>query len=606
MKTMTETFDIACYARISVDLEMDRDNTSIENQKSIMKDYVKSHFPGSKISFFEDRDKSGYTFDQREGYQKMRKGLIDKTYDILIIKDFSRFSRRNSKGLVELEDLRDAGVRIISINDNIDYPTNDDWFKIQFLFLTNEMPVTDASRKVKSVIKRRQEEGKWICSVPYGYVITNTKTGAIAINPAAAAVVKKIFELYLKGWGYKKIANYMTDHHIPTPRMDERTRKEQEGEETKIKAKSTWSIVTVSTILSNDFYIGTLREGKYTRAKINGVDVKKDVSEHIVFENHHEPIIDYRTFSNVQDELKKRSTSHYRGIKKYPNVYSGILRCGDCGSPMFSLSRSGTRAAYHCGAYNNRGLKGCSSHHVRVDFLDSLIKTYIETLKYTTADMIEKLNRSIQSESQSLDNNDDAANVIQKQLDDTTNELKILTRQKARDIAKNPQNEKIIEETYDSLIQDCELRIDGLRNQLLLCVDKRNAIIRVNRVAQTTIDIMDRILQKKNLDRQDINFLVDVIYVYEDHIHIKLKSDIESVLTSGKLPNEVTLDNLDDFSNIMRQFGITADQKSKRHLDKTYSVNVISSGDPLLITLTKEEMFLHGMLSIEKRISAIK
>ena len=398
----------------------------------------------------------------------------------------------------------------------------------------------------------------------------------------------------------------MTDHHIPTPRMDERTRKEQEGEETKIKAKSTWSIVTVSTILSNDFYIGTLREGKYTRAKINGVDVKKDVSEHIVFENHHEPIIDYRTFSNVQDELKKRSTSHYRGIKKYPNVYSGILRCGDCGSPMFSLSRSGTRAAYHCGAYNNRGLKGCSSHHVRVDFLNSLIKTYIETLKYTTADMIEKLNRSIQSESQSLDNNDDAANVIQKQLDDTTNELKILTRQKARDIAKNPQNEKIIEETYDSLIQDCELRIDGLRNQLLLCVDKSNAIIRVNRVAQTTIDIMDRILQKKNLDRQDINFLVDVIYVYEDHIHIKLKSDIESVLTSGKLPNEVALDNLDDFSNVMQQFGINANQKSKKHLDKTYSVNVVSSGDPLLITLTKEEMFLHGMLSIEKRISAIK
>ena len=65
------------------------------------------------------------------------------------IKDFSRLSRRNSRGLVELEDLRDAGVRIISIGDGIDFP-NDDWLKIQFQFLINEMPVTDMSKKVRN------------------------------------------------------------------------------------------------------------------------------------------------------------------------------------------------------------------------------------------------------------------------------------------------------------------------------------------------------------------------------------------------------------------------------------------------------------------------
>lgn len=75
-------------------------------------------------------------------------------YDILIVKDFSRFSRRNSRGLVELEDLRDAGLRIISIGDGIDFPNDDDWVKIQFQFLMNEMPVTDTSRKVRSVVKQ--------------------------------------------------------------------------------------------------------------------------------------------------------------------------------------------------------------------------------------------------------------------------------------------------------------------------------------------------------------------------------------------------------------------------------------------------------------------
>ena len=148
---MTETYDIAGYCRISVDEEMDRDNTSIENQKAIIEDYVKQKFPGSTLTFYEDRDHSGYTFEKREGYQKMRPLLMGHQYDILIVKDFSRFSRRNSRGLVELEDLRDNGVRIISIGDNVDFPTFDDWTVIQFRFMMNEMPVTD-TRDRKSVV----------------------------------------------------------------------------------------------------------------------------------------------------------------------------------------------------------------------------------------------------------------------------------------------------------------------------------------------------------------------------------------------------------------------------------------------------------------------
>ena len=267
---MSIKYSIAGYCRISVDEEMDRDNTSIENQKAIIADFVKRKFPDSTLDFYEDRDRSGYTFEQREGYQELRKKMLRLEYDILIIKDFSRFSRRNSKGLVELEDLRDAGMRIISIGDNIDYPTYDDWTAIQFRFLINEMPVTDTSKKVKSVIKRRQEECKWICAVPYGYVMINNKTMQFEVDEPAAEVVRDIFDRYNSGWGYKKIANYLTDKHIPTPRMCEKMRREAKGEECKREVKQTWSIITVSEILQNDFYIGTLRQGKYRRKKING------------------------------------------------------------------------------------------------------------------------------------------------------------------------------------------------------------------------------------------------------------------------------------------------------------------------------------------------
>ena len=140
----------------------------------------------------------------------MRKKLVTHQYDILIVKDFSRFSRRNSRGLVELEDLRDAGVRIISIGDGIDFPNDDDWLKIQFQFLINEMPVTDTSKKVRNVIKRRQADGKWICAAPYGYIINQRQE--FEIVPTEADIVRTIFRLYNEeGWGY------LTDQGIPTP-----------------------------------------------------------------------------------------------------------------------------------------------------------------------------------------------------------------------------------------------------------------------------------------------------------------------------------------------------------------------------------------------------
>ncbi len=531
---LTLTQEIAGYCRISVDEELDRDNTSIENQKKIIEEFVKAKFPKCKLSIYEDRDRSGYTFEQREGYQQLRKKLMNGDINVLIVKDFSRFSRRNSKGLVELEDLRDAGVRIISIGDAIDYPTYDDWTAIQFRFLINEMPVTDTSKKVRSVISRRQADGEWICSVPYGYVISNMKKQEISVVMDEAEVVRKVFELYNGGWGYKKIANYLTDKKIPTPRMKEIQRAEERGDECKLKAKPEWSIVTMQGILSNDFYIGTLRQHKYTRKKIHGADTKVDESEHFVFENHHEAIIDYKTWAYTQEQLKKRSTTHYRGVKKYDNVYSGFLFCGDCGSPMFSMSRRDIAPAYTCGTYHKRGLKGCSSHHIRVDFLDSILKEYVKKVRDNSQDMIKELETSIKKESTEVKESENTFSLLENQLSDAKDELKAVKKRKIKEIAKADKDTvEIIEETYAEIEEELIHRIKGLQNQMNLSVDKRNDIIRINRLAKTAIDIFNDILNKKNLDKKDLELIIDKIIVFEDRIHVKLKADIDNLLKVG-------------------------------------------------------------------------
>ena len=579
---MTERYSIAGYARISVDDELDRDNTSIENQKSIIGDFVKTHFPGSELTFFEDRDRSGYTFEQREQYQIMRGELMAHRLDILVVKDFSRFSRRNSRGLVELEDLRDAGVRIISIGDNIDFPNDDDWLKIQFQFLINEMPVTDTSRKIKAVIQRRQADGKWICAAPYGYVVN--KKSEFEIVPEQAAVVRKIYALYNSGLGYKKIANALSDEGIPTPRMAEKIRIEAEGLECRLNPKSTWSIVTVQEILDNDFYIGTLRQGKYTRAKINGKDVKRNEADHIVIENHHPPIIDYRIFATTREMRERRTRSNYRGIKKYSNTYSGFLRCGDCGSPMFCRNRPDLAPAYLCGMYFKYGKARCSAHTIRVDRLDALVKNYIQKLITSSGEMFEELNDEIMkagaAEMQKL-----PTKRLEELASDLREEMKATKRQRIRDIMKHPENEDALSETYDELESDLQKKIDAVAKQLKILSDQNNDRIRAERSVTTVTEVFEEILKKDSRTAQDIGLIVNQITVFSDHVEIELQPDVSAIIEAAGNPVSTPV------------------TPTSAATETSLPVDIISSGDPPQTTLTKTIIFSFHIFQLCQRIS---
>lgn len=595
---------IAAYMRISVDTEKDRDNTSIENQRRIIRTYVKQTFPDAMVDYYEDRDKSGYTFEQREDYQRMRPLLMDGTYDILIIKDFSRFSRRNSRGLVELEDLRDAGVRIISIGDGIDYPTYDDWNNIQVRFLLNEMPVTDASKKVRRVVESRQNDANWICAVPYGYYFVDTKNMVFEVDEQAAVVVREIFSLYNKGWGYKKIANYLTEKNIPTPRMLEKERKEAEAIkskgkiEVKIKASPVWAVPSISGILQNDFYIGTLRQHKYTRRNINGTDKKLDEEEHKVFENHHTAIVDVKEYMKAQQNLKARTKSNYRGVKKYDNVYSGLLFCGDCQSPMFSMSRSDLAPAYTCGTYHKRGLKGCTSHHTRVDVLDTMLKKYIERVMKNSEKMIAELEKAIKTEPQTMRTSASTIAQLEVELAKARESYKATQKQKIRELMKADEtNRDIIEETYEEMEAELLQKIDGLEKQLEMTVERRNTTIEVNRIAKTALQIFHDILEKDKLDKDDLLLIVDKIMVYDGidaRIDIQLKPDITMLLETGTLTEEELEEagyrgKVVNFNwDIEGNLSATIVQKVRNQKDKAFGVNVICGGDPLEIFTDRE------------------
>ena len=339
-------------------------------------------------------------------------------------------------------------------------------------------------------------------------------------------------------------------------------------------------------ILDNDFYIGTLRQGKYTRAKINGRDIKRNDDEHIVIENHHQAIIDYRTFAITRALREKRSRSNYRGVKINDNVYSGFLQCGDCGSPLFAMSRSDLAPAYTCGTYHRRGLKGCTSHHIRVDKLDELLKGYVRKLADSSAAMLEQLNEELKRETEQVAETEQSADNLAAVLADLTEELKVTKRQRIREIMKKPEQEASIEALYDEMEADLQKKIDGINHQIDLLSDKRNTIIQVNRVAKTAIDVFRDILEKDKLERNDLELLIDKILVFEDHLEIKLKTDIDTLLRCGTLPAET--EEAANFSEGTENIENTLIQSSKGREDKVFRVSVISNGDPLEIYTTRE------------------
>ena len=305
-----------------------------------------------------------------------------------------------------------------------------------------------------------------------------------------------------------------------------------------------------------------------------------------MFENHHQAIIDYRTFATTRALREKRTTSSYRGVKINDNTYSGFLFCGDCGSPMFAMSRSDLKDAYRCGEYHKRGLKACTSHHIRVDKLDEVVKAYVRKVKDSSSEMLARLNADLDREDEDIEETERSAEHLAEVLADLQEELKATKRQRIRDIMKHPENEETLEETYDELENDLLHRIEGLNHQIAMTEDKRNTIIQVNRVARTAIEVFDDILRKPKLERNDLELMLQRINVYEDHIEIQLKADIDSILKSGTLPAET--EDTANFKLGTENIENTLIQSSKGHEDKVFRVHVISNGDPLEIYTTRE------------------
>lgn len=578
---------IASYARVSYDEDKER-YESIINQKNIIRDYAEEHFRNYEIIEFEDDNYSGYKFD-RPDFTRMKQQVLDGDIDIVIAKDLSRIGRHNAKTLLFIEEMEQLDVTVIAINDDLDTSQNNNNDIVGIKTWYNELYVKDISRKIRSTVENKSKNGTWITNVPYGYVMMDYQNREYKVDESAAEVVRDIYEMYVNGSGYKKIAKKLTEDKVPTPKARLKQLMEEQGKTYDGEVGEEWNTVSVSHILENDFYIGTLRTNKYTRKGINGIDKKLPEEENYVFQDFHEPILTPELFDKAQETHKSRTNekTHYRGKKKYANDYTGLMRCGDCGAPMFSISNGKRKPAYYCGGYHNHGKAVCTSHHILVSVLDNLVKEYIMMIKNNASNIIDYLNNELEKNRRktiSNKNNRDMTETLKQELNKAKNELKVTMQQKIRDIMKNTENREYIEEMYATMENELNNKITMLNTQIEN--EEKNKAKKQNiiKAKKDALKIFDDILNKEKLDKKDLETIIDYIYVYEDKIIIKLKSNIENMLDLG---------NQLGFS----RKNITAIQKNKNHNDRKFFTqvkkgqncsNVVNNGDPLEIFTDKE------------------
>ena len=313
------------YIRLSREDGDKQESESIGNQRKILQRYVKEN-DLDVIQEYVDDGVSGTTFD-RPSFNKMIEDIENGTINMVITKDLSRLGRDYIKTGFYLEDyFPKNNIRYVAITDGIDTyidSTNNDI--TPFKAIMNDMYAKDISKKIRSVLKEKQKQGEYMCSIPaYGYKRHPTIKNKLIVDEQVRNIVEKIFDMYANGHGSVEIVNFLNSNKYLSPTGYRKTGLVQDENKTSYN----WNEVTLCNMLKNEVYIGNTVQNKRS---IISYKVKKfrtvDKEEHIRVENTHEAIIDKDTFEKVQCIIEKRGTNTKL---KYDYLLRGLLYCYHC------------------------------------------------------------------------------------------------------------------------------------------------------------------------------------------------------------------------------------------------------------------------------------
>ena len=537
-----EDMNIAAYCRVSTDKE-DQLN-SLETQKEFFLEYTK-RTGDNLIKLYADEGISGTKIKNRKEFQRMLADAEKGLFDMVVVKDISRFARNTVDLLQSVRKLRALGIETQFLTANMTSMGNSEFVLTIFGALAQEESA-NTSKRIKFGKKVNAEKGR-VPNIVYGYDKTIGDYFNLSINEEEAKVIRQMFTWYTEeGYGGAKIANMLNDRGIKT------------------KRGNNWSQNSVCRILTNEIYTGKIINGKEEVADfLTGQRKEKDESEWLVTVRPELRIIDDETFDRAQEILKGRHDSfkltHERQSNKY--LFSTLIKCKDCG---WSFRRSvrqykNTYVRWVCSGHNGRGADSCpNAITVDEEELIQVLQEYFQDVLSKKKKVIDHVIREFQRVYKAKDENIE----YEKELNAELNKLR-KSREKYMDMYTD---DLISREELNEKIGGMRKEIERLENELKMVSYHLTKGEQLEAILNSTFKQMEDITDVHEMTNTQLKRLINKIEVDKDgnvDIYLRLIGDLgldETVLIEG---TESTDERADEAKQLEDTVGNTREHQDE-------------------------------------------
>lgn len=353
----------AAYIRVSDDRQ---DEYSPDSQLKLIREYAnRNDYTVPDEYVFYDDGISGRSVKKRKAFNEMIAFAKSKEhpFDAILVWKFSRFARNQEESIVYKSMLRKIHVSVISISETIDDSPFAPLIERIIEFM-DEYYSTRLSQEVTRGMTEKASRGEAMCKGAFGYTLKD-KT---YIPNEDAKTVQFIFDAYLAGKGFRKIATELTAMGVKTYRGNHPDNR------------------FVEYILRNPVYMGKIRwspDGRASCSRYLGENANV-----MLIDGKHEPIIDKNTFNAVQDLImdnKKKYGKYQRKDQDAGFMLKGLVRCSSCGATLIRVSKK--EPAMQCHNYARGACK--TSHYLSIAKANTLVtealETAIQDLSFTLA-----------------------------------------------------------------------------------------------------------------------------------------------------------------------------------------------------------------------------
>lgn len=517
---------VAFYIRLSREDKRGKDESeSITNQRLILTDFLEQQDDSDEyiyVNEYVDDGVSGTTDEERENFQRLLADIQKGKINCVIVKNLARSFRNNGDQSYYLGDwFPRNNVRFISLYqqsiDTYKDPQNAQNIAVPVQGVLNEEHARGTSESVRRTFDKKREKGLHIGSfAAYGYLKDPEDKNALIIDEEAAEHVKSIFSWFLEGMSKNAIVHKLNDSGILCPSAYKKSKGMKYKNPNAEGGSPLWCAVSIGNILKNQVYVGDMVQGRY-RIKSYKIHVQETVPEDewFIVENTHQHIISREDFARVQKLLKKDTRT--APTQKNLYLFSGFLRCADCGKAM-TRSKVRGNVYYYCRTYKDQSKTACTKHTIRHDNLEQGVLYAIRQQVYIAlafSEMVSRINTAPLQKSQSIRLNELIAA--------KEKELTKITRYK-QSIYQDWKDGEISHKDYRHMQEDYERQIEALgeivnnlheeKEELENGIDTENPFL-------TTFRKHENI---NKLTRDVLIELVDQIKVYENgNISVSLK-----------------------------------------------------------------------------------